>query len=180
MPTASHEYTTVDKSAWGPGLWQDESDKMQWIDEATGLDCLIVRGPVGALCGYVGVPEGHPFFGIEYSGCAHQPRCEESWCSHTPESVIEVHGGLTFTDFCQDHTEDRGICHVPFEGRPERVWWLGFDCAHSDDACPKYDGLSREGRYKDRRYVEREVAKLARQLKRIGDGLPAREPDEDD
>jgi hypothetical protein len=59
------EYRTIDKTLWPRGEWDDEPDKMQWQDEATGLPCLIVRGPVGALCGYVGVPEGHPCFGLQ-------------------------------------------------------------------------------------------------------------------
>ena len=53
------EYRTMDKSVWGPGPWQNEPDKRQWQDEATGLPCLIVRNSMGALCGYVGVSEGH-------------------------------------------------------------------------------------------------------------------------
>lgn len=61
-------YTTVDKSAWGDGPWQAEPDKMQWQDERTGLPCLIVRGPMGALCGYVGVATTHPAYGLSYDG----------------------------------------------------------------------------------------------------------------
>lgn len=54
-------WTTVDKSDWPTGEWHQEPDKAQWIDQATGLDCLIVRGPFGALCGYVGVPQSSPY-----------------------------------------------------------------------------------------------------------------------
>lgn len=224
MPTALHEYTTVDKSTWKPGAWKNEPDKIQWIDEATGLDCLVVRGPSGALCGYVGVPEGHPYFGVEYSGCTSEPKCDESWCGHRPESAINVHGGLTFSDFCHEPTREgwekwrtglraraaeaeqypRGdtaerfrtmghllddfeawkaygvsafICHLPVAGRTDRVWWLGFDCAHSGDVCPKYSAddrwpMSGYEWYKDRSYVERQVALLAEQLKCIGEGKP--------
>ena len=77
------EYTYRDKSSWGDGPWQSEPDKIQWLDEATGLPCLIVRGPVGALCGYVGVPEGHPHFEQKYD-----------------DVDVRVHGGLTFASFC--------------------------------------------------------------------------------
>lgn len=66
METSEHR--DVDKSGWGPGPWNDEPDKRQWQDEATGLPCLIVRGPVGALCGYVGVPPDHPAYGLSPSG----------------------------------------------------------------------------------------------------------------
>ena len=61
------EYRFTDKSGWEQGAWQDEPDKVQWIDEETGLDCLIVRNPGGALCGYVGVAEGHSLFEVSYS-----------------------------------------------------------------------------------------------------------------
>lgn len=56
------------KSEWGEGPWQHEPDKMEWRDKETGLPCLIVRGPVGALCGYVGVPQTHPAYGLSYDG----------------------------------------------------------------------------------------------------------------
>lgn len=68
----TREYRTVDKSAWGPGPWQDEPDKRQWQDEATGLPCLIVRNPAGALCGYVGVSKEHPAFGLAADGTPHE------------------------------------------------------------------------------------------------------------
>ena len=56
----------VDKTEWGPGPWQDEPDKKQWQDAATALPCLIVRGPSGSLCGYVGLPASHRYYGSEY------------------------------------------------------------------------------------------------------------------
>lgn len=154
------EYRTVDKSEWPRGEWDDEPDKIQFTDEATGLPCLIVRGPVGALCGYVGVAEGHRCFEQEYSSI---------------DSDVDVHGGLTFSGFCaESDDETQHICHVPGPGEPKRVWWLGFDCAHSGDIAPEMMKW-RESRgidygsyfptsYKTLAYVKREVAKLARQL----------------
>lgn len=149
------EYRTVDKTTWQPGAWQDEPDKMQWPDPTTGLPCLIVRGPSGALCGYVGVPEGHQYFGKEYD-----------------DVPVEAHGGLTFASACAaTDDETQHICHVPDPGEPDHVWWLGFDCAHSGDLCPKYlkqfggpFGPSEWESYKDLAYVKNEVTNLARQL----------------
>lgn len=170
------EYTTVDKGEWGPGPWQDEPDKVQWIDEATGLDCLIHRGPSGSLCGYVGVPEGHPLHGIDYSQCSLPEPCGETWCEHSPMGKIDVHGGLTFADSCADGPNEAvGVCHIPEDGRPDHVWWFGFDCAHAWDISPASTargmaidpGLFTPGpdeTYRDRVYVEREIASLARQL----------------
>lgn len=152
-------WSFVDKSAWDEGAWKNEPDKVQWIDEATGLDCLIHRGPSGALCGYVGVPPGHRFHGKDYNAVY---SCD----AEDGRSFPEVHGGLTFSDLCSEteRADGGGICHIPAPGRPADVWWLGFDCAHSGDLCPKYDYRWDGDSYKTLDYVKREVAELARQL----------------
>ena len=168
---AVREWTHADKTKWGDGPWNSEPDKVQWIDEATGLDCLIHRAPLGHWCGYVGVAEGHPFFGKDYGQCAQPTPCEESWCQHSPAAVLNPHGGITYAAFCQETGgESHGICHVPEDGRPHRVWWLGFDCAHLGDYSPGMSQYS-AGRqavrgeiYKDRAYVEGEVRQLAQHL----------------
>lgn len=214
------EWTTIDKKAeWGPGPWVGEPDKYQWVDEATGLDCLMVRGPMGSWCGYVGVTKDHPFFEVGYGDCmaGHNPydprtpmdRLRDSmnaiegkgedpgphrtcW-DHSPESYVRVHGGLTFSGFCQEGVdESRGICHVPDPGRDPKVWWLGFDTAHLDDLIPGMLKTSREVQaklkaenperwkdyqrhdvYRDSHYVATEVTNLTIQLATIGEkGVP--------
>ena len=61
------QYTTIDKSDWPCGEWMNEPDKVQYIDENTGLDCLIVRVKgLGHLCGYVGVPQSSPHYEKDY------------------------------------------------------------------------------------------------------------------
>lgn len=162
--TKKLEWNHRDKSAWGDGPWQKEPDKVQWVDQKTGLDCLLHRSPLGAWCGYVGVAEGHPAFGQKYD-----------------RVDVEVHGGLTYSSFCQEvEHESRGVCHIPLPGRPEKVWWLGFDCAHYGDFCPVYDGKSSKDRglpesyysqktYRDRSYARKETQKLARQLRAMAE-----------
>ncbi len=151
------EYRTVDKTKWERGPWDNEPDKIQWQDEETGLPCLIVRNSYGALCGYVGVPEGHKFYQKHYDKCP-----------------VDVHGGLTFSGMCQPGDEAHHVCHVPGPGEPDHVWWLGFDCAHLYDLCPRYTDLEDAGinwprwpedTYKDVPYVKDEVRNLARQIK---------------
>lgn len=166
-------WTTIDKSDWGHGLWQDEPDKVQWVDETTGLDCLIVRTPLGHLCGYVGVPPDHPWHGVDYGGCtkghSHGEDDDIVWCDWTPDNIIRVHGGLTFAAGCQESDDpSTGICHVPAPGRPDDVWWFGFDHAHLGDLSP---GMRRWGRtdggrdvYRDLGYARRECGRLAAQL----------------
>ena len=158
-------WTTVDKADWGPGEWQDEPDKIQWVDEPTGLDCLIHRGPLGNLCGYVGVPPEHPAYGADYNSVR---RADGDW--------IDVHGGLSYAARCADtEDESHGICHVPEPGRPHDVWWLGFDCGHAGDVHPEMDARLRASgmpsmpsfghdTYKPVAYVKRDVTSLARQL----------------
>lgn len=128
----------VDKSAWPRGEWSDEPDRVEW--RAAGFAALIVRGPSGALCGYVGVASGHPWHGVDY------------------EIVdADAHGGLTYSKHCAGK-----ICHVPQPGEADAVWWLGFDCAHCYDLMPAYDRYL-GGEYRSLAYVRREVEKLARQ-----------------
>jgi hypothetical protein len=128
-------------------VWDGEGDKEQWVDAETGLDCLMVRSRYGNWCGYVGIPEGHRYFGMDYN-----------------ELEFAVHGGLSYSDFCFEH-----ICHVPEEGRPERVWWLGFDCGHCFDFSPYWAMDMKLYRiqarsYKDVDFVKAECARLAGQL----------------
>lgn len=171
MSTFIEQYTTVDKTEWGEGPWQDEGDKYVWVDEKTGLDCMIHRGSMGALCGYVGVPEGHPAYEQNYD-----------------DVDVNVHGWLTYADHCQPIDDpSNGVCHIPQPGRPD-VWWVGFDCAHGMlDYIPKlvanerklgfFDETSENfiagleesyanlGSYKTIAYVIAEVESLAQQLK---------------
>jgi hypothetical protein len=136
-------------------------------DEETGLPCLIVRGPVGALCGYVGVPVGHPWHGLGYDDVGNGPEPED----YDPDWYPDVHGGLTYAGACR-HTSDpaSGICHVPEPGEPDDVWWLGFDCAHYGDktniSSPAHirDRYPHAGDvYRDVAYVKAECARLAQQ-----------------
>lgn len=169
------EYRTIDKSDWLRGDWDEEPDKKQWQDAATGLPCLAVRGPGGHWCGYVGVAEGHPLHGKQYSACVwpdlHEDHegGDDGWhYSCTPEARLRVHGGITYSAACSpSDDESHGICHLPDPGEPDHIWWFGFDCAHHGDYAPTYDrdrhgGCT--GIYRDLAYVERECADLAQQL----------------
>lgn len=173
-----------------PGEWDDEPDRMQWPDETTDLPCLAVRNPMGALCGYVGLSAGHPWYGKSYDAWVKVPQevlnrkfgSEESpfqLFAVRPElydqsvirimSAMRVHGGLTFSEGCTEH-----ICHVPAPGEPDDTWWFGFDCAHSGDMCPSSRSEYRAsfgytGIYRNLAYVQEECAKLAKLLVDVKD-----------
>lgn len=159
METIEYKNPSFDKSRWGEGEWSNEPDKKQWLDEETGLPCLIVRSEVsGALCGYVGVSKEHRYYEKGYDGID-----------------VEVHGGLTFSGKCQEtQNECEGVCHKAPEGQDD-IWWLGFDCAHSWDLSPRLGTLlialhlsypegSLGETYRNFAYVTKEVQKLAKAL----------------
>jgi hypothetical protein len=120
------------------GPWSTEPNEKSWVDAATGLHCYIKRHPTfGHLCGYVGVPAGHPAYNNPYD-----------------KLTLNVHGGVTHAD---------GIESSPM---PD-LWWIGFDCAHAFDyspGMPQSFGVRPEA-YRDMEYVTRECVRLAEQLK---------------
>lgn len=176
------EERNIDRAGWESGPWDSEPDKKQWLDEASGLACLIVRNQNGGnLCGYVGVPKTHPLHGKSYHErvtCPADPNAvantseAKPWMAWLGESLrgeddgtialdalVDVHGGLTYADECQGR-----ICHVTEDG--DHVWWFGFDCAHGGDLRPtdKYGFNGPDSRYRDVSYVEGQCRRLAEQL----------------
>jgi hypothetical protein len=130
------------------GPWDQEPDKRQWMSE-TGLPCLIVRNPYGALCGYVGVSRSHPWYGQNYEDVDSQLADEDE--------DYAVHGGLTFAGTCGEK-----ICHEVEPGEDDDVWWLGFDTAHGFDLIPgMHLELYEDEAYRDVAYVIAECEKLA-------------------
>lgn len=150
----------IDRTGWPAGPWDGEPDKVNWKTKA-GLPGMIVRGPMGTLCGYVAVTKGHPLYekSARYTS-GREEKLED----------LEVHGGITYAAHCSGN-----ICHVPEPGEPDDVWWLGFDCGHAWDVTPGMlrfreprtfveNGLVRGETYKNIAYVRAEVEKLAEQL----------------
>lgn len=153
MAEAEKHFDTP-KSEWGDGPWQNEPDRLEF--EHVGLPCLALRNRMGAWCGYVAVPPGHPFHGVD-----------------SDDVPVEVHGGLTYSNLCCDE-----ICHVPKPGEPDNVYWLGFDCAHAWDIAPAMAAFERvrfadkphllrrdpHEVYRNLAYVRHEIEGLAEQL----------------
>ena len=108
---------------------------------------------------------------------------ELNHCEHRPENMLNAHGGITFTNFGERYPEfpERGVYHEssPGETEPERVWWIGFDCAHYGDMQPfmlltemwmnpPFDNTiildDPNLTYKDFEYVRNECKKIVDQL----------------
>lgn len=119
------------------GPWTDEPNVLHWVD--SGLDCLIVRNHSGALCGYVGLPEGHKYFEEHYQNIR-----------------IDVHGGITYSS--PKCTTDS----IEFD---KLLYWIGFDCSHSWDYSPMFDyNFESVEQYKNIEYVKNEINSMIEQL----------------
>lgn len=116
--------------------WETERDEATFVRH--GYWCQIKRHPeLRHLCGYVMIGKTHPYWGID-----------------SADSILDVHGGVT----CDDGTR------------------IGFDCAHAGDLVPQtfmfrvnYAGGPDRKRipdvYRNWAFVEREVDRLAKQLR---------------
>lgn len=159
--------------------WWTEDNKVDF--ESEGLRCAMRRGPLGAWCGYVGIPASHPWYGKSYNDVI-KPTADmlgpRDPLDHGPIDVLcmgllgkspeeelniclalRVHGGITYT---RDHE--------PY-GKPDGLWWFGFDCAHSGDLIPEFFGRLSYGNdiYRTQSYVVAECQSLAAQLTKIAE-----------
>ena len=150
------------------------------------MRCAVVAQDLGHRCGYVEIPEGHPWHGKDYDDDVPdaQPIPEDATTDgygmggsiallggrqgverfeHTMAGQVQAHGGLTYAA--------KGLTGVDKEG-----WWIGFDCAHLGDAKDKTIqsaeyrrierefGLTESGRVWTLDAVVTEVEKLAEQI----------------
>ena len=134
----------IDRSSWRRGPWDGEPDFVRF--ESHGLPCIVLRHPrSGHLCGYVAVPPGHPWHGVDFATLWREDGCPN------------VHGGVTYAERCAG-----SVCHVAKPGDPDDVWWLGFDANHAWDVSPR-DASWGDGDYRDIGYMRRECERLAEQ-----------------
>ena len=160
-----------------------------------GLRCVGLALTYGHRCGYVAIPEGHVLYGVRYVDTlpeavtfVTEELMKGEDISHRGvipvfiaalsgnmnrlDVVIDVHGSLTYSK--------GGEVSYPVPST-EKVWWFGFDCAHSGDGLDfsimdkqvkdAYSAGYRfysEGPVRSKEYVEQQCKLLARQLWYIG------------
>ena len=102
--------------------------------EAWGLEYIVLGLDAGHRCGYVRVPEDHPWFGLDHADAVDgrkMPRTDRGhldfdrtaeWPDYVDrvEGRLDAHGGITYAG------------KRPGEDCAEG-WWFGFDCAHLYD-----------------------------------------------
>ena len=153
LPSAEADRNASSAPAFGINQ-VDEPDRMQFEAPGTGLPCLIVpHRTLDLLCGYVGVPNGHPWHGKETDGL------------FARAGYIDV----TFTGSCEPAADERyGICHVPTKDEPDHEWWIGLHCAHAHDISPglAYPPLVADAECRDMSFVKNTITVLAEECAR--------------
>lgn len=179
--TALQVYRNPDRRPSGDGPWNKEADKVSWIDDETGLGCIMLRQKNGTISGYVGVGPEHPLFGFEAEA--------------VPIGISNsVHGGVTYGKACEVNRFERRahgkprqerytVCHTTWvrtvrdyrtvqtteDDFHEDLWWLGFDTGHPGDLVPhgRYGERRKGDLYRDQAFVYANCIELARRLKSL-------------
>lgn len=133
------------------------------VFKAHGLDAMVIRTEAGHRCGYVRVPEGHPWFGLGFdapspvvfpddsiedlgdidllalfaSAMGDEARAEAHLQSVGAQ--VRVHGGVTF----MGQSDWSNLGDAVGEPIPQAGWWMGFDCMHAGDAPDPDSSLRR-------------------------------------
>ncbi|MBD2629642.1 hypothetical protein [Trichormus variabilis] len=143
----------MDKSAWADGEWQQEPDRIEWV--FLGFPCLILRHEGSWLCGYVGIPPTHPYYGKDMLDIEIK--------------ALQVHKKITFSEASHHGDDPRAVCHQLLP-KTDDYWWLGFDCSHSEDVFPRiinFYNFPSKASYKNVEFVKTQVEFLARQLNQL-------------
>lgn len=119
--------------------WENEPVEPQTGASPEGLPWCVMRGPLGAWNGYVGVPPGHLAFVF----------------SNIAKDTLEVHGGITYTR----------EANTPESAAPNDFLWFGFDCAHVQDITPgSLPPMETYAVYRTLEFALAETLSLAKQL----------------
>lgn len=132
----------MDMSKFPEGPWKNEPVG-PIVFEHAGMECLLRRGPLGAWCGYVVIPQNHQLYGAEMM----DDECVD----------LMVHGGVTYSGKGINGCSDKFV--------------IGFDCGHSGDIVPGL-GFYSYDIYRDVDYATAETKKLAEQISALNESGP--------
>jgi len=183
--TALQVYHNPERRPSGDGPWNAEADKIAWVDEESGLGCIMLRQKNVTISGYVGVGPDHPLFGFNSDA--------------VPDAVSRsVHGGITYGKPCEVNRFERRahgkprqerytVCHTTWVRQVqdyrtvqitddefhEDLWWLGFDTDHPGDLVPnaRHDRNQKGDAYRDQAFVFENCVELAKRLKHLGEEM---------
>lgn len=128
--------------------WITEPHQVTWTDEETNLPCVILRHEMGFLCGYVGIPQDHPMFGLTLKEC---------------KNIFRIHGGITECRYLSNEEVLTTWENYHQSKHYLDAWFFSFDCGHYGDFIPGREDIS-FGIYRDIKFVKEQCKLLARQL----------------
>ena len=157
--------------------------KKRWTTKA-GYAAVVLWVRDSHHCGYVRVPENHPFYKKEYNdhldmGLWDKILNSEKVFRGSPMDLLigsmdkeeglgprisylfDVHGGITFGN------------HIQAKEFNENDWYFGYDCAHYNDITeymkkdPEIMSFKGEATFKDLDFCIQECESLADQLKQF-------------
>ncbi len=151
---------------WGEGEWMNEPDLIEFEHE--GFKCSVARmtgfegnpGDLhlfgGYLCGYVILPEGHPWFGLD-------------WDDHETMNP-DVHAGLTYHAACDNGWEIGFDCAHSMDITPsmEKYFERSKEIGDLKKRFPNSPIWHKS--YKNTSFCIAEVKSLAEQAKQVADG----------
>lgn len=160
--------------------------------EHAGLRCFVVGLAMGHRCGYVAVPEGHPWHGLgcdepipsprtappigepvdDYGMAAILPalfgKLDDPATLERLDLNVRVHGGVTWTG--------------PIEELAGEAWLIGFDCGHAFDLrdealiSEEFEVMRRLNQDKRPDATLWTADKVAAEVRRLADQVAARAP----
>jgi len=110
MQNKFDENGLLKKEYWEPGEWHDEPDTFEMTYK--GYKCEGRRNAMGSWCGYVGIPTDDPFYKNHIIDKSYD------------DVPLNAHGGITYESLYEE----------------DKVYWVGFDCAHYNDYLPSRKG----------------------------------------
>lgn len=142
----------------------DERPRMCRLWRVKGLWCLVLDTGTGHHCGYVQIPEDHPWYGVYYNGkTAEERELGKAWmfavaadskareAAGDPDHFLnalnahpspnreiayeETVEGMVSVHGGITFSELTNFAQVLDQGDGiPEGWWIGFDCAHAGDA----------------------------------------------
>lgn len=151
----------------------------EWTTE-NGFPASVLVVHDSHRCGYIGVPKGHPLFGVEYGSNVFALREKAQSCTIgkkspilvltaecdalgegevrcSPDVLIDCHGGITYSGGTEFYPSETVKDH----------WWFGFDCAHYGDGSMDTERDWAEGPVRSLEYCINECESMARQISEL-------------
>ena len=150
----------------------------RWSGTLEGLPALAIRHPRGKHWeGWVQIPSYHRYHSKRMSVCTKLPQCLPTTVAYLKPPNNEIFEcdhrlGVFLKEIDPAKLPHGGIVGAG-EIKSAEGWWWAMDCGHTDDFSPgllKLPGIKKMELppYRDLKFAQGELAKLARLIKELG------------